>query len=212
MKKTADVTYFFDWFALVANWTAQTTITLISVLVAAGVAIYVVERTHRRAMDREDRARELRIQGNLAGLVAELKLAGRMAAGYLADNVSAPLYRIPLNAFERSLPALMADRVLSAADIETLMDFYANAASINLGLAQAHEALIGTASTPRTNAAQYAGKSRAEEILEMEEGRLKVKCEKGRPRGGETPSHYDRAAQVLAKHLADPATRQALGL
>lgn len=116
MKTPQEPIVFFDWYALVANWNAQTTMTLVGIVAAAGVAVYAVERTHSRAMDRENRQRDLIKRGHFAALAAEVNMVSEICRGYLSTDIVMPSYRAPIFAITVSYPALLGLGELSQQD------------------------------------------------------------------------------------------------
>lgn len=67
-------------------------------------------------------------------LSMEIDRCGDLAATYLHDNVAAPLYRLPTDAYHRALPRLLQAGMISGAEADVLQDFYLQAEQINRGL------------------------------------------------------------------------------
>jgi hypothetical protein len=88
------------------------------------------------SLDRRRRRRALR-----AALLAEVSICARLARTYLDDAVRAPLYRLPAAAFAVAFPSLLADDVLSGAQVDDLECFAIEVDSINRGLDNVHRAL-----------------------------------------------------------------------
>jgi hypothetical protein len=63
-----------------------------------------------------------------------MEICADLAATYLKDNVQAPLYRLPLQAYSASLPALLSDGALSAEESRALTEFYGLVMQLNRGL------------------------------------------------------------------------------
>src|SRR5262245_1995806 len=83
---------------------------------------------------REHFRRKHERRGQLEALAVEIELCGELAAAYLASSVQTPAYRLPIRAYETALPAILADGVLSMAEINALTRFYVNVHSFNLAI------------------------------------------------------------------------------
>ncbi len=174
---------FFDWFALVENWNAQTTITLCGIVAAAAVAVYAVERTHRRAMQREDRQRDAIKRGHFAAFAAEVNMISEVCRGYLSSNILMPAYRVPVFALSASYPALLGLGELTQQDATAILRFYTCVNSFNSGLDLSRE-------THTQGGDRFTSELR----------RTTIKAYKCLPRGAENPSLYDEVAAVLVRH------------
>lgn len=79
-----------------------------------------------------DRRRKLR--AHWAALRAELQLCHERATALLKDAVAAPLYRLPLSAYEVSFSVLLGEGALSENEALNVGRFCAQAQDINRGL------------------------------------------------------------------------------
>lgn len=75
---------------------------------------------------------------HFAALNSEVEMCRSFASHYLTDSVEAPLYRLPLDAYEVSLPALLADGALSENEVAAITQFYGLVAELNRGLDNAN--------------------------------------------------------------------------
>lgn len=126
--------------------------------------------------------------GHLEALAAEIQICAEMAGGYLRGNVRAPSYRMPLIAYERSLPALLADGVLSFSETTALIRFYVNAQAFNYSVEHAQQVLM------------MKDENRPPKRLDLEAKRAATKAKK-LVKGGERPNHYDGAIAVVRNRL-----------
>jgi hypothetical protein len=67
-------------------------------------------------------------------LSMEIDRCGDLAATYLHDQVAAPLYRLPTDAYHRAVPRLLQSGMISGKEADVLQDFYLQAEQINRGL------------------------------------------------------------------------------
>jgi hypothetical protein len=132
--------------------------------------------------------------GHLEALGVELQMCGDIARGYLSGKVMAPAYRMPMIAYERSLPALLAEGVLTVQEMHALMRYYVNAIAFNFALDLTQQVLM----VPKED--------RAERRLEREAGRARLKAEKLSNRGAS--NHYTAAIGVIRSHLPEKAARR----
>lgn len=63
-----------------------------------------------------------------------MQLAHERAEMLLKDNVLAPLYRLPVSAYQTSFPILLADGVLSEEGVHALGSYFCQVQDINRGL------------------------------------------------------------------------------
>jgi len=75
-----------------------------------------------------------------SALRAEVEYAKGRAQMYVDDEIMAPLYRLPTQAFTTCYPELLADGAVSEAEATTLMAFYAEVDTFNRGLDRAGDA------------------------------------------------------------------------
>ncbi len=85
---------------------------------------------------RDRKVRERKRNGCFESLAAEIQICSAMSSGYLKGNVMAPAYRMPLMAYENALPPLLAEGVLTYAQMEALTLFYVNVQAFNFALDQ----------------------------------------------------------------------------
>ena len=157
---------------------------LIGVVVGAGLGYAVAEL-------RDYSTRKRQRQGHLEALGVELQMCGEIARGYLSGKVMAPAYRMPTIAYERSLPALLAEAVLTVQEMHALMRYYVNAAAFNFALDQTQQVLM----IPK--------EERAERRLDREASRARLKAEKLSNHGAS--NHYKTAIEVIRSHLPEKA-------
>jgi hypothetical protein len=88
---------------------------------------------------RSERARVVRARmSHLLAIAHDVRIAERQASVYVNGKVRVPAYRLPLQAEQTSLPALIAEGDLDSAQATALTQFYVDANSFNycLDLAQ----------------------------------------------------------------------------
>ena len=136
-------------------------------------------------------------RGNFEALGVELQMCGDLASGYLRDKVMAPAYRMPLMAYEHSLPALLVDGVLSVAETNALLRFYVNAMAFNFSVDQVQAVLM------------MKEDSRPPMRLEHETNRVRLKAGK-LCRGSQPANHFDAAVAVIRRHLPKEARARLL--
>lgn len=78
--------------------------------------------------------RKRRLRAHLQAIRAEMQLAQERAAMLLKDNVLAPLYRLPVSAYQTSFPILLAEGVLSEEGSHALGNYFCQVQDINRGL------------------------------------------------------------------------------
>jgi hypothetical protein len=69
-----------------------------------------------------------------AALWTEVEYARGRSHMYVNDKIMAPLYRLPIKAFESCYPELLADGVVTQAEATALMAFYTEVETFNRGL------------------------------------------------------------------------------
>ncbi|MFZ2542430.1 MAG: hypothetical protein WAW75_11755 [Gallionella sp.] len=78
--------------------------------------------------------RKRRLKAHLQAIRAEMQLARARGNMLLNDNIMAPLYRLPVSAYETSFPVLLAEGVLSEEGALSLGDYFCQVQDINRGL------------------------------------------------------------------------------
>ncbi len=78
--------------------------------------------------------RKRRLRTHLQAIRAEMQLAQERAAMLLKDKVMAPLYRLPVSAYQTSFPILLAEGVLSEEGAHALGNYFCQVQDINRGL------------------------------------------------------------------------------
>lgn len=155
-------------------WWVSLTSGLVGALVTAGIG-RIKDRSERRRIE----------SGLWAFLRTELQMCGAIAKGYLDGGVEAPIYRMPLQAYEHSLPALLSTGKVGENDGERLVRYFVNAHAFNRALEHAQLALDRGDATRR----------------QKEVDRARLKARKLRPGDPGTETHYDRAVAVVNGHL-----------
>jgi hypothetical protein len=85
-------------------------------------------------------ARRRKHRAYWAALCTEVEYVRGRAHMYVNDNVMAPLYRLPTQAFESCYPELLADGAVTPAEATALMAFYTEAQTLNRGLERVGDA------------------------------------------------------------------------
>ena len=133
-------------------------------------------------------ARKRRLRTHWSALRAEMHLCKERAETVLSKNPAylSPLYRLPLLAFQVSLPVLLADGALSESESLVISRFYGQAQDINRGLDNAAEML----------------KAEKEDRLKEEYSRNCLKSEGlVHPKDGK-PSLYDQAIEIVDRKIS----------
>jgi len=78
--------------------------------------------------------RKRRLRTHLQAIRAEMHLARERAVMLLKDNVMAPLYRLPVSAYQTSFPSLLAEGALSESASLSLGNYFCQVQDINRGL------------------------------------------------------------------------------
>jgi len=140
---------------------------------------------------RREKAESLRRKrAHWAALRAEIIVCGEQAIDYLPTAVLAPSSRLPMTAFENSLPELLGAGAVSEHDYRTIAQFYIDARSFNFGLDLAQDFLGGAIGPPWP----------APLIREVQ--RLVLKASHIVPSGpGGNRTEYDRALAVADDNL-----------
>ena len=139
---------------------------------------------------RREKAESLRRKRAHWALRAEIIVCGEQAIDYLPTAVLAPSSRLPMTAFENSLPELLGAGAVSEHDYRTIAQFYIDARSFNFGLDLAQDFLGGAIGPPWP----------APLIREVQ--RLVLKASHIVPSGpGGNRTEYDRALAVADDNL-----------
>ena len=137
---------------------------------------------------RDWRERRRKRYGFLEALAVEINVCADLAKGYFDGRVMAPAYRLPLLAYERVLPEILSEGILTIQETQALIRFYFNVAALNFCLDQAQAVLM------------QKEPDRPHERLEREVRRAKLKARKLRKDSG-PGNHYDAAIDVIRRHL-----------
>jgi hypothetical protein len=133
--------------------------------------------------------RKRRLRTHWAALRAEMDLCKEKAETIVGNGstplVLSPLYRLPLLAFEVSLPILLADGALSEVEAKSLSRFYSQVQDINRGLDNAAE--------------MYKNDNR---LLFKEHDRNRLKAETLVLSRAEQSSMYETARKIVNQKLA----------
>ena len=164
--------------------------TLLGVVVGAALGYLGAEL---REFFRRKRER----QGHFEALGVEIQICSDIARGDSGGKVRAPAYRMPLMAYQRSFPLLIADGVLSLEEINALARFYMNAAAFNYSLDQAQAVLM------------KKEEDRPPKRLENESFRARMKALKLNSEG-ESSNHYHTAIRVITAHLPEGSRKRLL--
>lgn len=118
------------------------------------------------------RRRERR--GELMAMQVEMYHARRAMTMLQNDGVLAPLYHLPLGAFNRALPKLIGEGVLSPNEVAALVEYAMRAEELNRGLERAREAASRAGDTvPLALQREYdRNVLKVEHILNEEQKRL----------------------------------------
>lgn len=130
-------------------------------------------------------SRKQRLKVHWGALRAEVALCREKAETYLADNVMAPLYRLPMKAFETSYPVLLADAALAESEVKELSRLYGQIEDLNRGL---------------DNAAELAKRNQTG-LLKSEYKRNCLKAEKLIPPDKDAENLYSKGLAVIESHL-----------
>jgi hypothetical protein len=150
------------------------------VAVVVGVVFGFVLSETKEACHRRQRRK-----ARFGALRAEIELCRETAQTYLASDKKIPLYRLPTNTYENSLPALLADGVLKEKEVSGLTEFFAQVETLNREL----------------NQAQEMREKGEQQLLSEEISRNIVKAKRLVPVEERSPSFYDRARRIVDDHL-----------
>jgi hypothetical protein len=122
--------------------------------------------------------------GYWSAMSVEASLCQSHAQGFLKDDVKAPLFRLPVAAYENGFPALLEDGAVSADAARAVMLFYGLVEQLNRGLDQAQDA------------------TRDDILLEREAGRLRTKAK----HLVSPDEQYDEARKIIGQcmNAAEP--------
>jgi hypothetical protein len=79
-------------------------------------------------------------RGEVTAMAVEMYHARRLIGALAADHISAPLYRLPMDMFERHLPKLVGDGVLTDNEVAALVEYVMRAEELNRGFERASAA------------------------------------------------------------------------
>lgn len=96
--------------------------------------------------------RHRRIKTHWHSLRAEALLCRRAAEGFLAAHIMSPLYRLPVIAFERAFPILIAEGAVEEVELMSLSRFVSVVQELNRGLEDASELVKANNDTLLRNA------------------------------------------------------------
>lgn len=165
-------------------------IALISAVVGTAVGALL---THLLAKARDDDTRLRSTKGHLQALAVGVLTSGELAKWYLEEGYAAPAYRVPLLAFEHSMPALLSTGRLEGADAAALLRFFTTAQSFNLCLDLTQDAAIA-AGNPGAHPLNVA-------TLDKQAARARLKAQQMRPGPADAPSEYDGALTAVKNNL-----------
>lgn len=78
--------------------------------------------------------RAITIKSYLDSLSTEIRYCGELAATYIHQPINAPLYRLPSEAYHRSVPVLLSEGIVSGSEWSDLQKFYLQVDQVNRGL------------------------------------------------------------------------------
>jgi hypothetical protein len=108
-----------------------------------------------------------------------------MAETYLNDNIKAPLYRLPTQAFSYSLPVLLSEGDVKENEVRELESFFGWVQDINRGLDNANECLV-SGNLERIDRESLRLQHKTNELLREVKGK---------------PAYLDRAMAVINRHV-----------
>jgi hypothetical protein len=130
--------------------------------------------------------RKRRLKAHLQAIREEMQLTEARATMLLNHGIMAPLYRLPVSAYETSFPVLLAEGVLSEGDAFALGDYFCQVQDINRGLDNA-------------TAAAHANN---DHTLKKEYGRLLLKAQRLMMDGHEGKAMYAAGFAVVERQLS----------
>jgi len=123
-----------------------------------------------------------------SAISAEVELCKSMAETYLRDEVRAPLYRLPLIAYDKGFPALLGDGVVSKEAAKAILAFYSLVGEMNRGLEQAN--LL------------WQDRDAPDELLDTAANRIRIKAARISDHVHDAPErYYDGARSVIDANL-----------
>lgn len=93
------------------------------------------------------RSRRTERRGEISAIQVELYHARMSMQALLTENIAAPLYRLPLDTFERALPKLIGEGALSGDETAVLIEYVMRIEELNRGLERAGQAVFLNQST-----------------------------------------------------------------
>lgn len=115
------------------------------------------------------KARRARLKVHWGALRAEIELCREHASTYLKDGIMAPLYRLPMKAYQASFSALLADAAVKENEVQTLLKFYGLVEDLNRGLDNAaHLAMENNTGPLHTE--YKRNRTKAEQLILPQEG------------------------------------------
>lgn len=124
-----------------------------------------------------------RAKTHFAALNSEVEMCRSFACHYLTDGVEAPLYRLPLDAYAASLPALLSDAALSKDEVTAITQFYGLVTELNRGL----------------DNADHFHKTENSKLRQSEGKRNRLKA--GRLYDSESENEYSAVIKVIKERL-----------
>lgn len=88
------------------------------------------------------KGRRIERRGEISAMQAELYHARVSMGELLTDGVMAPLYRLPLDTFERAVPKLIGEGALTSEETAVLIEYVMRIEELNRGLDRAGQAAI----------------------------------------------------------------------
>lgn len=78
--------------------------------------------------------RKRKLKAHWASLLTELEISRQKANTYLSDKIAAPLYRLPMEAFQTSFPVILAEDDIEEKELNSLINFFSVVQDLNRGL------------------------------------------------------------------------------
>lgn len=88
------------------------------------------------------KGRRIERRGEISAIQVELYHARLSMQSLLTEDIAAPLYRLPLDTFERALPKLIGEGALSNDETAVLIEYVMRIEELNRGLERAGQAAI----------------------------------------------------------------------
>ena len=73
---------------------------------------------------KSNRNRKRKLKAHWALLLTELEISRQKANTYLSDKIAAPLYRLPMEAFQTSFPVILAEDNIEEKELNSLINFF----------------------------------------------------------------------------------------